>query len=225
MNVTESRSAEHTPRSSDDRAGSLLHWVPIRSLGARHRDRISTHLRTLNSEDRYLRFGYAAGDEQIDSYVASIDFEHDEVFGIFDRRLELVALAHLACSKGSPHASKPAAAEFGVSVLESARGQGYGARLFDHSIIHARNRGVEKLQIQALAENKRMLSIALKAGATFERDGNESLAWLRLPPDTLASQVEEVVGTHAAEVSYQLKRHALRFEQLISARSVVDREP
>ncbi len=39
--------------------------VPIRSLGPSHRDRIATHLCSLDGEDRYLRFGYAANDEQI----------------------------------------------------------------------------------------------------------------------------------------------------------------
>ena len=29
-------------------------------------------------------------------YVDMLDFEHDEVFGIFNRRLELIAMAHLA---------------------------------------------------------------------------------------------------------------------------------
>jgi len=33
-------------------------WVPIRSLGPRHRDRIAAHLISLDAADRYLRFGY-----------------------------------------------------------------------------------------------------------------------------------------------------------------------
>ena len=37
-------------------------WVPVRSLGPRHRDRIATHLTALPEADRYLRFGYAATD-------------------------------------------------------------------------------------------------------------------------------------------------------------------
>ena len=32
-------------------------------------------------------------------------------------------------------------AEFGVSVLKAARGRGYGARLFDRAVMHARNEG------------------------------------------------------------------------------------
>ena len=53
-------------------------WVPIRSLGPRHRTRISTHLIALDERSRYLRFGYAATDAQIHRYVDMIDFEQDE---------------------------------------------------------------------------------------------------------------------------------------------------
>ena len=56
-------------------------WVPIRSLGPRHRERITAHLVALNERSRYLRFGYAANDAQIRRYVDTLDFEHDEVFG------------------------------------------------------------------------------------------------------------------------------------------------
>ena len=52
-------------------------------------------------DDRYLRFGYPASDEQIDRYVETIDFAHDEVFGVFNRRLELVA-AGAPCVRAIP---------------------------------------------------------------------------------------------------------------------------
>src|ERR1700754_4325571 len=66
-------------------------WVPVRSLGPRHRDRIAAHLLALDERSRYLRFGYAASDAHINRYIDTLDFEHDEVFGIFNRRLELIA--------------------------------------------------------------------------------------------------------------------------------------
>lgn len=203
-------------------------WVPIRSLAPRHRDRILSHLLALDPADRYLRFGYAASDTQVAAYVDGIDFERDEVFGIFNRRLELIAMAHLAYPEPSATALRPAMAEFGVSVAAAARGRGYGSRLFDHAVMHARNRGTDRLLIHALTENKAMLQIARRAGATVERDGPDSEACLQLPPDTLVSQIEELVESHAAEVNYQFKRHALRLEQLMDAvgevRSQMERE-
>jgi GNAT superfamily N-acetyltransferase len=196
-------------------------WVPVRSLAPRHRDRIVAHLQALEETDRYLRFGYAASDSQIAKYVDTLDFEHDEVFGIFNRRLELIALAHLAhASAAGPDRPGPMA-EFGVSVLRKARGRGFGARLFEHAVLHARNRGVQTLFIHALSENTAMLKIAKNAGATVERDGSESEAWLRLPPETMASRVEQMIDDQAAEVDYQLKLNASRVQSLMDTISEV----
>jgi len=92
--------------------------VPIRTLGTGHRDQIAAHLQALEPADRYLRFGYAASDEQIRRYVDQLDFERDELFGIFNRRLHLIAMAHLAFSVDP---ELKTCAEFGVSVAR-ARG-------------------------------------------------------------------------------------------------------
>src|SRR5215212_9158402 len=67
-------------------------WIPIRSLAPRHRERIAGHLLALDEHARYLRFGYPATDAQIAKYVDTLDFERDEIFGIFNRRLELLAM-------------------------------------------------------------------------------------------------------------------------------------
>ena len=202
------------PEGAEKRSWS---WVPIRSMTARHRERFLTHLLALNGHDRYLRFGYPATDSQIGRYVDTLDFERDEVFGIFNRKLALIAVAHLAYSPTPQRSDHPAMAEFGVSVLEGARGRHFGARLFDHSILHARNRGVECLFVHALSENTAMLRIARKAGASVVREGSESEAWLKLPPETIGSRFDEVVELHAAEIDYQLKLQANRVNGLIEA--------
>lgn len=208
-----------TPGSDDPSARWA--WVPIRSLGPRHRDRIAAHLISLEESDRYLRFGYPATDAQISRYVDTLDFDQDEVFGIFNRRLELIAMAHLAHPSSPADPARGTMAEFGVSVLRKARGRGFGARLFEHAVLHARNRGVQMLFVHALSENTAMLKIARNAGATVERDGPESDAWLRLPPDTFASHVEEMMGEQAAEFDYQIKRHASHVQQILDAISEV----
>ena len=182
-------------------------WVPIRPLAHRHRLRIAKHLLALDERDRYLRFGYIANDAQIERYAAGLNFERDEVLGIFNRRLELVAMAHLAYDPSPQRADQPAMAEFGVSVGLKARGRGIGRRLFERAALHARNRGIDTLFIHALSENAPMLKIARNAGAIVERAGSESEAWLRLSPDTMSSHVDEALERHLAEVDFQLKRH------------------
>jgi RimJ/RimL family protein N-acetyltransferase len=182
--------------------------VPIRSIGPRERGRIRQHLLGLSERDRYLRFGYAASDEQIERYVSGLDFERDELFGIYNRRLDLIAMAHLAFSPDEAHRD---CAEFGVSVSEHARGRGFGARLFERAVVSARNEGVKMLFIHALSENTAMLKIARNAGATVERSGSESEAFLKLPEATFDSRMNEIALDHFAEVDYQLKTRAKQF--------------
>ena len=213
---------EHPPASAPPippvkRKTPAWSWVPIRSLAPRHKDRIAAHLLRLSERDRYLRFGYPATDEQVGNYAAHLDFERDEVFGIFNRRLELIAMAHLAYAPAAQLPDRPAMAEFGVSVLDGARGRGYGARLFDHAILHARNRGVDTMFIHALSENTTMLKIARRAGAVVKRDGSESQAWLELPPETFASRMGQLVEDQAAEFDYRFKQQAFRVNELLLA--------
>lgn len=182
--------------------------VPIRSLGPSHRPRIAKHLLALDEHDRYLRFGYAANDEQIGRYVDGLDFERDDIFGIYNRKLQLLAMAHLAFSN-SP--TMQSCAEFGVSVLKKARGRRYGSRLFERAVMHARNEGVDMLFIHALSENTAMLKIARSAGAVLERAGSETDAYLRLPPATLDSRMSEIVEEQLARTDYRLKVQAKNF--------------
>ena len=188
-------------------------WVPIRSLSPRHKPRIERHLVALPEQDRYLRFGYAATDEQIGRYVASLNFDRDEIFGVFNRRLQLVAMAHLAYSVDPQWAT---CAEFGVSVSPHQRGKGLGAKLFGHAVMHARNQGVSLMFIHALSENVAMLKIARQAGAVVQRDGTESEAYLSLPQATLDSQISGLVQEQMAEVDYQLKMQAHQFRDWLS---------
>lgn len=186
-------------------------WVPIRSLAVRHRPLIVAHLLALSGNDRYLRFGYAASDEQVRRYVDGIDFGRDEVVGIFDEALELVAMAHLAYIAG--HDGGAPMAEFGVSVSTRARGRGWGSRLFDRAVLHARNWGAEMMIIHALTENTPMLRIARKAGARIEREGGEAQALLRLPAEDAKSRMDALVAQQAGEFDYQVKLQALRVQQ------------
>ena len=165
--------------------------VPIRALGPSYRERIAQHLLRLEPADRYLRFGYAANDEQVRRYAEQLDFDRDEIFGIYNRRLELIAMAHLAFSEDPAHKQ---CAEFGVSVLKQARGRGFGARLFERAVMHARN-----------------------AGATVRRDGTESEAYLQIPPASFDTRMAEMVEQQFAEVDYQLKKQAMQFWDFLAS--------
>lgn len=208
------------PQSTDAHAvadQAVIHQsqalVPIRSIGPSERERVVNHLIALDAHDRYLRFGYVATDEHIHRYAAGLDFERDDIFGIYNRKLELIAMAHLAFSVDPQRAS---CAEFGVSVLPHARGRGYGGRLFDRAVMHSRNQGVTMIYIHALSENTNMLNIVRKAGASVVRDGSESEAHLTLPPATLDTHFSEIVEHQFAEADYVVKTQSKRLHDFIA---------
>ena len=214
MNPPRPRSASRQAPSLADSlraAGQRLwRWVPISPLDEDHWPLIEQHLLALSERDRYLRFGYPATDERIRQHVRALDFVNHELFGIFNRRLELVATAHLAYAD-----DQRSMAEFAVSVLPGTRGRGYGRRLFDHAVRHCRNRRADRMFIHALSENTPMLRMARSAGARVETAGPESEAWLQLPPDSVSSHMDELVDTRAALLNQKatltaaLLRHSL----------------
>lgn len=179
--------------------------VPIREVRARHRAQILRHLLRLGPQDRYLRFGHAAGDEQIRHYVEALDFERDRVLGVFNRKLELIALAHLAQPRD---AGTRRFVELGVSISPHARGRGYGTLLFERAALYAVNQGIDTHYIQALSENAAMLHIARKAGAQIERLGSESEAYLRLPEASFRTRLDQLLADHVGHVDYWLKTEA-----------------
>jgi GNAT superfamily N-acetyltransferase len=187
-------------------------WIPIRILSEKHRPKMIAHLQSLNAQDRYLRFGYPATDEQIENYVSHLNFERDDIYGVFNRRLDILAMAHLAFSVDPQWST---CAEFGVSVDVRLRGRGLGARLFERAVIHARNQGVALMFIHALSENTPMLKIAKKAGARVEREGSESDAYLSLPAADLDSQMNEFLEEGMADLDFQIKTRAKQFMQLL----------
>jgi GNAT superfamily N-acetyltransferase len=187
-------------------------WIPIRILNEKHRPKMIAHLQSLGAQDRYLRFGYPATDEQIENYVNKLNFERDDIYGVFNRRLDILAMAHLAFSVDPEWST---CAEFGVSVDVRLRGRGLGARLFERAVTHARNEGVALMFIHALSENTPMLKIAKKAGARVERDGSESDAYLSLPAADLDSQVNEFLEEGMADLDFQIKARAKQFMQIL----------
>jgi len=182
--------------------------VPVRSLRPRHRAAVLVHLLGLSPRDRYLRFGYAAQDAQIERYVSGLNFVRDPIYGVFNRRLRLIAVAHLAYSGQSGPERR---AEFGVSVATEHRGKGLAAKLFARAQVHAQNKHVSQMFIHALSENGAMLKIARNAGATVQRFGPESDAYLELPSPTLGSHLSEAMDQQFADTDYRLKLQAQQF--------------
>ncbi|MFT4069084.1 GNAT family N-acetyltransferase [Paraburkholderia sp.] len=214
MNTLTPDTAE--PIALNDRAPLSGGHAPIlvRELTAIDRDRLLTHFLALGEDDRLLRFGQVVPNHVIENYVRAIDFTRDTVFGVFNSKLELSGVGHLAYL---PAEGNKRTAEFGVSVLESARGQGIGTKLFERAAIRSRNTHVTTLYIHCLSRNSTMMHIAKKAGMKIEYAYGEADAYLTLSPADQSSILAEMLQEQAAVFDYALKRHARQTSRLFES--------
>jgi GNAT superfamily N-acetyltransferase len=180
--------------------------IPVRELSRLDRAALERHFLSLHSEDRRLRFGYALVDEVVLGYVASIDFERDAAFGVFDENLHLLGAAHLARASGH--------AELGVSVLPGHRGRGIGGGLLARAHMHARNWGVRSLFMHCLSENGAIMHLARKQGMAIGSEEGETDAWLKLPPADASSHFGAVFAQRLGLFDYALKAQAVNVRRL-----------
>ncbi|SDI58545.1 GNAT family N-acetyltransferase [Paraburkholderia phenazinium] len=214
MTTPTTRAAE--PIVAPDRlmpAGGRAHAL-VRELTAVDRERLLTHFLALGEDDRLLRFGQIVPNHVIENYVRSIDFTRDTVFGVFDNQLQLVGVGHLAYL---PAEGDKRTAEFGVSVLESVRGQGIGSKLFERAAIRSRNTHVTMLYMHCLSRNSTMMHIAKKAGMKIEYAYGEADAYLTLPPADQSSIIAEMLQEQAAVFDYALKRQARQASKMFES--------
>jgi GNAT superfamily N-acetyltransferase len=186
----------------------------VRELTAFDRERLLTHFLALDENDRLLRFGQVVPNRVIENYVRAIDFKRDTVFGVFSSNLELTGVGHLAYL---PAEGDKRTAEFGVSVLESVRGQGIGSKLFERAAIRSRNTHVTMLYMHCLSRNSTMMHIAKKAGMKIEYAYGEADAYLTLPPADQSSIIAEMLQEQAAVFDYALKRQARQASKLFES--------
>lgn len=198
--------------------------VLVKQLEERDRRRMLKHFLALDDSDRLLRFGTMLPDEQIEAYVARIDFSRDTVYGVYNRVFKLVAVGHLAFTpkdkipSGPTDTTKDRVAEFGVSVSASARGLGIGSKLFERAAIHCRNSDVDTLYMHCLSSNQTMMHIAKKAGMEIQRDRGEADAYLRLLPPNPASMLQEALEEQVATIDYNLKANKRFAEKFFGTR-------
>ncbi len=195
---------------------SRLLATPIRELDAGERSLYLAHLLRLGEHDRYLRFGSPFSDSAIAAYVAAIDFAAHLVFGVFDDDLNLDAAGHFAPVTSADEVPQRSA-EFGLSVLESARGRGLGTAMFLRAAAHARNTGVAVLFMHCLSENRTMMRIARRAGMEIHQSHGETDAYLALEPGDLASALQEGVQRQIALLDYGVKKRVLQSRRMLEA--------
>lgn len=192
--------------------------IRVKAVPERDRRRLLMHFLGLGESDRLLRFGSILPDELITRYVQHLDFNRDAIFGVYDDKLHLVGVGHLAFAPGVglPRGQEgERAAEFGVSVAESARGLGIGSKLFERAATHCRNAEIDTLFVHCLASNRVMMHIAKKAGMEIHRDHGEADAYLKLPPASPGTVLREAVEEQVASLDYTMKAQARAAKKLL----------
>jgi hypothetical protein len=171
--------------------------IPVKQLSPLSRDALVQHFLALAPEDYRLRFGRSMTPDAVREYVATIDFDRDAVFGVFDDDLRLAGIAHVARTEDG--------AELGVSVVPTSRGKGVGSALFERANAYARNHGLRSLFMHCLTQNKAMMHIASKAGMNIVTEAGEADAYLELPPADAATIAQELLQERVALYDIALK--------------------
>ena len=138
------------------------------------------HLKSLDTQDRFTRFGYSASDYNIDQLILHILY-HPEQHHLFVARHSTdnraIGFTHLAqCDRGW---------ELAVSVTRTQQGLGIGNQLMAYAIDWARTHGVDSVFMHCIRDNQRIQHLATKHGlSVIERSGQDITAQVSLPPPT-----------------------------------------
>jgi len=161
----------------------------VRKLWAGEADAYRDHLLRLDPESRYRRFSGSVADEIVVRHAATVSAVGVVVHGFFvDGVLRGAAeLRHI----GSPLAT---AAEAAFSIEQPWQSQGVGTALLERTLLSARNRGIKALQMQCLADNKRMQQLARKFEAELSFDFGSVVGEVDPPRSTPLSLMREAVA-------------------------------
>lgn len=136
------------------------------------------HLKKLDFDDKYTRFGYFIKDTAIDQIVLDMIYNHDShyLFAAIDCD-EICGFGHFAKEDDNW--------ELAVSVNKDRQGQGIADRLMTYMISWGKTRGITSVFMHCISENKKVQHLAIKHGLkTVERSGPDITAKVKLPDPT-----------------------------------------
>lgn len=177
----------------------------IRKLWFTETEKFRDHLLRLDSDSRRLRFGMPVSDEFITAYAKRTGQLKSVIYGFFAGR-EMHAAAELRMIGENWHGE----AEAAFSVEPDYQGSGVGTELLGRVIVAARNRGVERLYMNCLSENRKMQRIAKKFEADLYFDHGDVVGQLKPAFPTPASLWTEAIdngnGFVMAVLEFPLRR-------------------
>lgn len=160
----------------------------IRKLWSTETDKFRDHLLRLDKDNRRLRFGMAVDDAFITAYAERASTGQSVTYGFFVQG-EMHAAAELRMI-GDGWSQE---AEAAFSVEAAYQDGGVGTDLLGRVILAARNRGVHRLYMNCLSENRKMQRIAKKYEAELHFDHGEVVGQVKTPGPTPVSLWSEAV--------------------------------
>jgi|EndMetStandDraft_8_1072994.scaffolds.fasta_scaffold118410_2 GNAT superfamily N-acetyltransferase len=160
----------------------------IRKLWVTETEKFRDHLLRLDIESRRMRFGMAIDDAFIENYAERADFIKSVIYGYFVGG-EMRAAAELR-TIGEGWSQE---AEAAFSVETDWQDTGVGTDLLGRIILAARNRGIERLYMNCLSENRKMQRIARKYEAELHFDHGEVVGQVKTTGPTPASLWSEAI--------------------------------
>lgn len=119
---------------------------------------------SLSPDDRYFRFCGRATDETIQRYIGALKWREICVYGMFEHGKIIGAVELVPTESGT---------ELAIVVRHSHKRKGIGKALMERAMVHARVRGLRKLQILCRAENEAMQALARGVGMRLTREYGE----------------------------------------------------
>jgi GNAT superfamily N-acetyltransferase len=171
----------------------------VRRLLPSEYHKYSVHLKSLNADSRYLRFGNGINDAGIDRVCADIEknFTDHVLFCIEDAGLKILAVGHIATGK---------LMELAFSVLNEYQGQGMGNLLMHRCIQYCRAHDMLAGHMMCLSHNLAIRHMCSKHGITMKSEYGETLASIQLPRADFTTFVQESIADGFAVLDYINKR-------------------
>lgn len=162
--------------------------IAIRTLAADERDAVERFfLEEMDDIALYWRFFRTMTPMTVHAYVAQMRFENGcVVFGAFYGE-RLVGVAELSAIPGSEMCAENrpgslSCAELGIAVSNQLRHKGVGRALLDYLLRHAWTRGLKRIQLSSLRDNRPMLALAARLGFKALREESGEIIMQALRP-------------------------------------------
>jgi GNAT superfamily N-acetyltransferase len=175
----------------------------IRKLWVGEADRYRDHLLRLDAESRHSRFGGGVAEEFIRSYVGTTFGLSAVVHGFF---VDGVLRGAAELRPLGPAFAREA--EAALSIESDWQSHGVGSVLLDRTLLTARNRGIKRLHMACLANNRRMQELARKFAAELSFDFGGVVGEVAAPRPTPLSVLREMVADNYGFATAVLDVHS-----------------